>query len=295
MIRKIADILKDKGEAKTLSFEFFPPKTEAGRQKLPEIARAYLDLKPDWLAVTYGAGGTTRDWTTPIVDDFQRRFDIPVVHHFTCVGHNQAEIQGVIDELVKRNIRNILALRGDPPVGVAEWKSSPGGFEYCYQLIKVIGENGDFFSVGVAGFPEGHITTKDVDLDIKFLKTKLAAGGDFIMTQLFYDNDYYFNYVKKVRAAGINIRIIPGIMPIPNYQALLKFTANCGASIPKRVREIFERLDADEEASYRAGVDFAVAQCQELLDGGAPGLHFFTMNRINPAIEIVSRLKIQRC
>jgi methylenetetrahydrofolate reductase (NADPH) len=294
MIRNVSDILKEKGDAKTLSFEFFPPKTEAGRSKLPEIARAYMALKPDWFAVTYGAGGTTREWTTPIVDDFQRRFDIPVVHHLTCVGHNRAEIKSLLDELVRRDIRNILALRGDPPLGVAEWKPSPGGFEYCYQLINVIREYQDFFSVGVAGFPEGHIATRDVDLDIKYLKTKLASGGDFIMTQLFYDNSYYFDYVKKVCQAGINIKIIPGIMPVPNYQSLLKFTANCGSSIPKRVREIFEPLDADEEGSYKAGVEFAVTQCQELLDGGAPGLHFFTMNRTNPAIEIVNRLKMKR-
>lgn len=294
MIRKISDILKEKGEAKTLSFEFFPPKTEAGRQKLPEIACAYLALKPDWFAVTYGAGGTTREWTTPIVDDFQKRFNLPVVHHFTCVGHNQAEIKELLDDLVKKNIHNVLALRGDPPVGVAEWKPSPGGFEYCYQLINVIRSYADYFSIGVAGFPEGHVVTKNVDLDIKYLKMKLEAGGEFIMTQLFYDNKDYFNYVKKVREAGINARIIPGIMPIPNYQGLLRFTGNCGAGIPESVKSIFEPLDADEEASYKAGVDFAVSQCQGLLDGGAPGLHFFTMNRVNPVTEIVSRLKIKR-
>lgn len=294
MLKKITDILKEGGEAKTLSFEFYPPKTEAGRQKLPEIARDYLALKPDWFAVTYGAGGTTRDWTTPIVDDLQKRFNIPVVHHFTCVGHNQAEIKELLDDLVKKNIHNVLALRGDPPVGVAEWNPSPGGFEYCYQLINVIRSYNDYFSIGVAGFPEGHVVTRNVDLDIKYLKVKLDAGGEFIMTQLFYDNKDYFNYVKKVREAGINTRIIPGIMPIPSYQGLLKFTSNCGAGIPKRVRDIFQPLDGDDEASYKAGVDFAVEQCQELLDGGAPGLHFFTMNRVNPTAEIVSRLKIKR-
>jgi methylenetetrahydrofolate reductase (NADPH) len=294
MIRKVSDILKERGEAKTLSFEFYPPKTEAGRQKLPEIAQTYLALKPDWFAVTYGAGGTTREWTTPIVDDLQKRFNIPVVHHFTCVGHNQAEIKELLDDLVKKNIHNVLALRGDPPVGVAEWKPSPGGFEYCYQLINVIRSYDNFFSIGVAGFPEGHVVTKNVDLDIKYLKIKLDAGGEFIMTQLFYDNRDYFNYVKKVREAGINLRIIPGIMPIPSYQGLIKFTSNCGASIPKRVQGIFQPLDGDDEASYKAGVDFAVEQCQELLDGGAPGLHFFTMNRVNPTAEIVSRLKIKR-
>jgi methylenetetrahydrofolate reductase (NADPH) len=291
MIRKISDILKEKGEAKTLSFEFYPPKTEAGRLKLPETAMSFLALKPDWFAVTYGAGGTTREWTTSIVADLQQRFDIPVVHHLTCVGHNLAEVKAILNELVKRNIQNVLALRGDPPSGANEWRPLPVGMEYCYQLIKALKDYGDFFSVGVAGFPEGHVNTQNVDIDIQYLRQKLAAGGDFIMTQLFYDNAYYFDYVKKVRAAGINIPIIPGIMPVPNFRGLLKFTANCGASIPPHVRRIFEPLDADDDASYRAGVDFAVAQCQELLDGGATGLHFFTMNRPNPTIEIVQRLR----
>jgi methylenetetrahydrofolate reductase (NADPH) len=289
MIRKITDILKEK--ERTYSFEFYPPKTEAGRKRLPDIARAFTELEPDWFAVTYGAGGTTREWTTDIVDDFQKRHDVPVMHHFTCVGHNQTEIQTLLDDLKRRNICNILALRGDPPVGVAEWTPSPGGFEYCYELIKLIRSHGDFFSIGVAGFPEGHVNCPDKETDSRYLKIKLEAGGEFVITQLFYDNKDYFEYLERIRKTGVNARIIPGILPIPGYQNLLRFTGNCGASIPQRVHDIFKPLDGDDEASYRAGVEFAVAQCKEMLDGGAPGLHFFVLNKIEPTREILSRVR----
>lgn len=290
MIRKITDILKEK--ERTYSFEFYPPKTDAGRKRLPDIARAFTELKPDWFAVTYGAGGTTREWTTDIVDDFQKRFDIPVMHHFTCVGHNQTEINTLLDDLKRRNISNILALRGDPPVGVDEWSPSPGGFEYCYELIRLIRSYGDFFSTGVAGFPEGHVNCPDKETDSKYLKIKIETGGEFVITQLFYDNKDYFEYMERIRKIGVNVRIIPGILPIPGYQNLLRFTGNCGASIPQRVHDIFKPLDGDDEASYRAGVEFAVTQCKELLAGGAPGLHFFVLNKLEPTREILSRVRI---
>ncbi len=289
MIRKITDILKEK--ERTYSFEFYPPKTEAGRKRLPDIARAFTELKPDWFAVTYGAGGTTREWTTDIVDNFQKLFGLPVMHHFTCVGHSQTEIKTLLNDLKRRNICNILALRGDPPVGVAEWTPSPGGFEYCYELIKLIRSYGDFFSIGVAGFPEGHVNCPDKETDSRYLKIKLDAGGDFVITQLFYDTKDYFEYLERVRKIGVNVRIIPGILPIPGYQQLLRFTGNCGASIPQRVHDIFKPLDGDDEASYRAGVELAVTQCKELLDGGAPGLHFFVLNKIEPTREILSRVR----
>ncbi|MFH0847782.1 MAG: methylenetetrahydrofolate reductase [Chloroflexota bacterium] len=288
-MKKISEILKEKD--KTVSFEFFPPKTDVGRQKLPETVQAFLEFKPDWFAVTYGAGGTTREWTTPIVDDLQKRFKVPVVHHFTCVGHSVAEIKETLDDLQKRDIPNVLALRGDAPVGVKDWVPHPGGFEYCYQLISLIRSYDNFFSIGVAGFPECHVNCPSKELDSKYLKIKLDAGGEFVITQLFYDNKDYFDYIKRVRSIGVTARIIPGILPIPNWQGVLKFTANCGASIPKRVKEIFEPLDGNDEVSYKTGVDFAVAQCQELLDGGAPGLHFFTLNRLNPTAEILHRLR----
>ncbi|MFH1639130.1 MAG: methylenetetrahydrofolate reductase [NAD(P)H] [Chloroflexota bacterium] len=289
MIRRISEILKEK--ERTFSFEFYPPKTRAALERLPETISTYLEFDPDWFAVTYGAGGTTRDLTTDMVDDYQKRFNVPVLHHFTCVGHSQEEITTLLDDLKNRGICNILALRGDPPVGVADWVPHPGGFEYCYQLIERIRSYDGFFSIGVAGFPEGHVNCPDKETDTKYLKIKIDTGGEFVITQLFYDTKDYFDFVKRVRNAGINVRLIPGIMPITNYQNLLRFTSNCGASIPKKVEEIFKPLDGNDEASYQAGIDFIAKQCNELLEGGAPGLHFFAMNRTEPVQEILRRIK----
>lgn len=289
MIRKIADILKEKEQ--TYSFEFFPPKTPKGRQRLPEVASAFKDLGPDWFSVTYGAGGSTRELTMDIVDDFQKRFGVPTMHHLTCVGHSKAELEAIIDEMKKKNIRNILALRGDPPEGTEHWETAPGGLEYCYQLIELIRSHGDFFSIGVAGFPEGHICAPDKETDLKYLKIKLDAGGDFVITQLFFDNKDYFEYVDRVRKMGITVRIIPGILPITNYQKLLDFCGKCGATITQRVYDIFRPLDGNDEATYQEGVKFAVEQCNELLEGGAPGLHFYTLNKLDPTREILDKIK----
>jgi methylenetetrahydrofolate reductase (NADPH) len=290
MIRKITDILKEKD--RTYSFEFFPPKTPKGREKLTEVASAFVDLEPDWFSVTYGAGGSTREATMDIVCDFQRRFEIPTMHHFTCVGHSRAELETMINKMKENNICNILALKGDIPQSDDGWKSATDALEYCYQLIELIRANDSFFSIGVAGFPEGHIDCPDKEMDSKYLKIKIDAGGEFVMTQLFFDNKDYFEYVARMRKIGVKVRIIPGILPIINYQKLLKFCATCGANIPQRVHDIFKPLDGDEEeATYSAGVKFAVEQCSELLEGGAPGLHFYTLNKLDPTREILDKIK----
>lgn len=289
MIRKIADILKEKD--RTYSFEFFPPKTEKGMAKLPEVAGVFAELEPDWFSVTYGAGGSTREATMDIVDDLQKRFDVPVMHHFTCVGHSRGELKTIIGKMKKRNIRNILALRGDAPEGEKEWRPAPDGLEYCYQLIELIRSSDDFFSIGVAGFPEGHIDCPNKETDSKYLRVKIDAGGEFVITQLFFDNKDYFEYLERTKKAGVNVRILPGILPITSYQKLLRFCEMCGATIPKRVHDIFKPLDGNAERTYKAGVDFAVEQCNDLLKGGSPGLHFYSLNKIEPTKEILSRIK----
>ncbi len=280
-----------KERERTYSFEFFPPKTERGRGKLPETAGTLKELEPDWFAVTYGAGGTTRELTMDIVDELQERFQIPTIHHLTCVGHSKAELKAVIEKMKEKNIYNILALRGDPPQGMNHWEPTPGGFEYCYQLIELIRSYGDFFSIGVAGFPEGHIDCPDKETDSRYLKIKINAGGEFVITQLFFDNKDYFEYLERVRNVGVKVRIIPGILPITDYQTLLRFCKTCGATIPQQVHDIFKPLDGNTEATYKAGVQFAVEQCSELLEGGAPGLHFFTLNKVNPTREILNKIK----
>jgi methylenetetrahydrofolate reductase (NADPH) len=289
VIRKIADILKEK--RRTYSYEFFPPKSEKGKMRLlDETARAFAELGPDWFSVTYGAGGSTRAATMEIVDELQRRYNVPVMHHFTCVGHSKAQLKTAMEEMKKRNIHNILALRGDAPEGESDWRPEPDGLEYCYQLIELIRAHGDFFSIGVAGFPEGHIDCPDKETDSKYLKIKIDSGGEFVITQLFFDNKDYFEYLERTQKAGVDVRILPGILPIVSYQKLLKFCATCGATIPQRIHDIFKPLDGNDEATYKTGVEFAVQQCNDLLAGGAPGLHFYTLNKIEPTKEILSRI-----
>jgi len=289
MIRKISDILKKKEQ--TYSFEFFPPKTKRGREKLAKTAGILKELEPVWFAVTYGAGGTTRAFTMDIVNELQARFQIPTMHHLTCMGHTKAELKAIIEKMKEKNICNILALRGDPPQYMNHWEPTPDGLEYSYQLIELIRSYDSYFSIGVAGFPERHIDCPDKETDSKYLKTKIDAGGEFVITQLFFNNKDYFEYLERVRKTGITARIIPGIILITDYQQLLRFCKTCGAIIPQQVHEIFKPLDGDAEATYKAGVRFTVKQCNELLEGGAPGLHFFTLNKVDPTREILSKIE----
>jgi len=290
MIKKISDILKEK--PRTFSFEFFSPKTDAGIARLYDTVKELARLKPDFLSVTYGAGGTTRETTTKIVDELQKRHDISVVHHLTCIGHTKEELIDIITKIKEIGVKNILALRGDPPQGVKEWKKVSGGFEYSYQLVELINALHDkYFSIGVAGFPECHMNCPSKELDTKYLNLKIDSGADFVLTQLFFDNKDYFNYVERLKKAGVKNRIIPGVLPVVNYEGLVKFCANCGATIPQGVRDIFEPIKDNEEAMHKAGVEFAIRQCRELLDNGAPGLHFYTLNRIEPVREILLSLR----
>ncbi|NQU94723.1 MAG: methylenetetrahydrofolate reductase [NAD(P)H] [Candidatus Omnitrophica bacterium] len=289
MIKKISDILKEK--ERTYSIEFFPPKTEKGRAKLPEVAKVFTEMGIDWFSVTYGAGGSTREATMEIVEELQKKFDVPVMHHFTCVGHSQEELKKILGKMKEKNICNVLALRGDAPEGEEFWTPSPDGFEYSYQLVELIKSFGDFFSIGVAGFPEGHIHCPDKETDSKHLKIKMDAGGEFIMTQLFFDNKDYFEYLERTKKVGVNARIFPGMLTITNYKTLLRFCATCGATIPEKVHDIFKPLADNLEATYKAGVDFAVDQCRELLKGGAPGLHFYSLNKVEPTREVINRVR----
>ncbi len=288
-MKKITDIFSEK--EKTFSFEFFPPKTEVGMKKLYDIAETFAALKPDWFSVTYGAGGGTRELTLDIVDNFQKRFNIPTMHHFSCVGDSRQSLAEKINEMKNKNIRNIFALRGDPPAGDENRKPAADGLEYCYQLIEMIRKHGDFFSIGVAGFPEGHINCPSKELDSIYLKKKIDTGGDFVITQIFFDNKDYFVYVDRLRKAGVKARILPGIMSITNYQKLLSFCKGCGATVPQKVHDIFAPLDGDDEATYKAGLDFTIQQCNELLEGGAPGIQFFTLNKLDPVREVVENIK----
>lgn len=289
MIKKITDIFKEK--ERTFSFEFFPPKTPQGIENLYKTVEELRKLDPDFVSVTYGAGGSTRGTTMDICVEIQKRFDLTVMHHLTCVGHSQTELKAILDRMKANNIRNVLALRGDPPKGGEKWEASPDGFEFCYHLNDFIRDNyKDFFSIGVAGFPEGHIHCPDKETDTKYLKIKIEHGGEFVITQLFFDNAIYSEYLERLRNTGINVRIIPGILPITSYEGLLKFCNICGATITQEVHDIFKPLIGDDEAISNAGIEFAVKQCRDLLGRRVPGLHFFTLNKVEPAREIWKRL-----
>jgi methylenetetrahydrofolate reductase (NADPH) len=289
MIKKITDIFQERD--KTFSLEFFPPKTPKGMENLYKTIEELKKLGPDFVSVTYGAGGSTRGATLEICDEIQKRFNLTALHHFTCVGHSVAELKNITTQMKAHNIQNILALRGDPPQGVEKWEPSPDGLAYCYQLNDLIRDSfGDYFSIGVAGFPEGHIHCPDKNTDTKHMKIKIEHGGEFIITQLFFDNTIYSEYLERLRESQVNVRVLPGILPITSYEGLIKFCNICGATISQEVHDIFKPLREDEEATRKAGIEFAVKQCQDLLDRGAPGLHFFSLNKVEPTREIWNRL-----
>lgn len=281
-----------KAKNQTFSFEFFPPKTELGFKKLEETIVQLAELKADFMSVTYGAGGGNREKTFDIVDQIQKKHKIIGVAHLTCIGSTKGEIQFILDEIRRKDISHILALRGDPPKDNPDWKPTVQHFHYSFELCRFIRQRyGDFFSIGVAGFPEGHILCPDRDLDAQYLRMKIDAGANYVITQLFFDNKDYFQYVERLRKLGVTARVIPGIIPITDYKGIVNFCKVCGTTIPKEVKEAFEPLQDDKEATILEGIRYAVRQCRELLDHGAPGIHFYTLNKISPIDIILSEIR----
>jgi methylenetetrahydrofolate reductase (NADPH) len=289
-MKRVPDLFNDTDI--TYSFELFPPKTEKGYTKLMHTLEQLAGLKPDFISCTYGAGGGNRDKTFDIVQHIQDTYAIPSVAHLTCVLNTKEQIQTILDDIHARKISNILALRGDPPLDNPDWKPGPDNFEYTYELCQFIRTlYGEAFGIGVAGFPEGHILCPDRDQDARFLKTKFDHGADYVITQFFYNNQDYFEYVDRLRSLGVTARIIPGILPITNYDGLLRFSAGCGTSVTDEIRQIFEPTKDDLQATLQKGLDFAIRQCQELLAGGAPGLHFYCLNKLHPVDAILSAVR----
>ncbi|NUQ80024.1 MAG: methylenetetrahydrofolate reductase [NAD(P)H] [Bacteroidetes bacterium] len=273
---RISDILQKKG--KTFSFEFFPPKTDAGVETLLRTVDRLKPLNPDFVSVTYGAGGSNRHRSFGIVDTIRNQIGLEVMAHFTCVGHTTDELQDSLNELKSRNIDNILALRGDPPKGDSGWVPPPNGYRYASELVRHI-RMGGHFCIGVAGYPETHPEALSPEADIENLKRKVDEGGDFVITQLFFNNDEYFRFVDRAARAGIHCRIIPGIMPITNFGQIKKFSEMCGAVIPPRLVEALTEVESDPTEVALIGLEHAMIQCRELIAGGAPGLHFYTLNK----------------
>ena len=297
MIQYIRDIFETARETRraVLSFEFFPTKTEEGERTLLEKTIPTLrQLHPDFCSVTYGAGGGTRQKTLAIVDRIQRDHDITAMAHLTCVSATIDDTCAVLEQTRALGIKNVLALRGDPPDGTAEFVKTEGGFEYSYQLVQRIREFGAF-SIGVAGFPEGHIACREGKyVDWQRLKAKIDHGADFVITQLFFDNRHYFECRDFLAAQRVDVPIVPGILPILSTSQIKRFVGLCGAELPSALLSELERRGDNDEAVSAFGIEYATRQCEELLREGAPGLHFYTLNKSRSTTEVVKNLALER-
>ncbi|HTL19009.1 MAG TPA: methylenetetrahydrofolate reductase [NAD(P)H] [Patescibacteria group bacterium] len=278
-----------------ISFEFFPPKTDEGdRNLLEKTIPALMATGPDFCSVTYGAGGSTRDKTLMIVDRIQRQHGLTAVAHLTCVCSTREQIAELLEQIRQLGVKNVLALRGDPPGG-GEFKLTPGGFEFSNQLVSFIRSQADL-CIGVAGFPEGHIACKEgKHVDWRHLKQKIDAGADFVVTQLFFDNsDYYAFRDHMQRQHSVKIPIVPGIVPILSGSQIKRFTAMCGARIPSKLAARLDELGDNDAAVAEFGIEYATKQCQDLLKQGAPGVHFYTLNKSNSTVQVLRNLSLVR-
>lgn len=284
---KISDLLNT--GRKSFSFEFFPPKTDEDAAQLMKTAEALRALEPSYISVTWGAGGSTRRKTLDLVANIKAKLGVETMAHLTCVGASRADIDAVLAEIREKKIDNVLALRGDPPKGQAAFTAHPDGFAYANELVAHIRARQPL-CIAAAGYPEGHPETPDKARDLDNLKRKVDAGADFVVTQLFFDNADYFGFVERARKAGIRLPIIPGLMPVTNVGQLKRFTAMCGARIPDPLARALETIQEDPEAVVRAGIEHGLKQSEGLLAGGAPGIHFYTLNRSRSTAEILRQL-----
>jgi methylenetetrahydrofolate reductase (NADPH) len=275
----------------TFSFEFFPPKSPEDESRLWQTIRQLEPLHPSFVSVTYGAGGSTRDTTVQLTGRIARETSMRAMGHLTCVGHTREELVAIVESYRAAGVRNIMALRGDPKEGpTAPWTPTPGGLTYASELVELVHGMGGF-SIGVAAFPEGHPAAESREQDARVLAAKAAAGADFAVTQLFFRASDYFELVDRVRAAGSDIPILPGIMPITNLGSVRRMAELSGADVPASVLARFEGLTEPADVR-REGVLVATELCKELLAGGAPGLHFYTLNRSRATLQIFEALKI---
>ena len=296
--RHIRDIYAAKSNLgqPVVSIEFFPPKTPPGEESLYKRALPRLaTAQPDFCSVTYGAGGSTRGKTLEVVDRLQVQYGITGMAHLTCVSSTRDEIQQFLRDASKSGIKNILALRGDPPRDNPNFVKPDNGFDYSYQLIEFIKSQGDF-SIGTAGFPESHVgCTEGKHVDWQRLRHKINHGADFVLTQLFFDNANYFEFRDyMVDTLGVTVPICPGILPILTTDQVRRFTALCGAMLPRRLSQQLDELGDNPEAVVQFGIDFATRQCEELLRGGAPGIHLYSLNKSRSSLQILHNLGLSR-
>ncbi len=273
------------------SFEFFPPKTPAGVRSLYATVAELAALRPSFVSVTYGAGGSTRALTIELVARIKREIGVEAMAHLTCVGHSAEELARILDDISTSGIENVLPLRGDPPRGETNFVRHEGGFGYAQELVRFIRSRWSF-CLGGACYPEKHLEAASLEDDLRHLKEKVEAGAEFLITQLFFEPDDYFRFVERARRSGIRVPIVPGLMPVTNVGQLERFTTMCGATVPARLRERLERVREDDAGVVEIGVEWATAQCETLLAGGAPGIHFYTLNKSHSSQRIYRNLKI---
>lgn len=286
--RPISELLSSHRTVRSL--EFFPPKDDAGLDTLRQTATALKQIAPDFVSVTYGAGGTTRDRTAQASAVLKREFGFTVMPHLTCVGHSRAELAAVADQLHGAGFRNIMTLRGDPPKGDTQFRPAADGLSHASELVTLLKERHPDFCLGVAGYPEKHPEARSLDVDLTNLRRKVDAGADFITTQLFFDNSVYYRFVEKCRAAGITVPIVPGIMPVLSLKQVRRFTEMCGAHLPPQLITRLEVAAENADVVEMMGMDWALDQIRGLLANGAPGYHLYIMNRAKSALALAAGL-----
>jgi len=273
-----------------LSFELFPPKTEAGDRALAQNVAELMEFEPSYVTCTYGAGGSTRDKTLDVVQDVKRRFDCPVASHLTCVGCSRDELREFLRDAESRGIDYIVALRGDPPRGETEFRRVADGLTYANELVTLIRAEFPWFGIAVAGYPETHQEAASADADLANLKRKVDAGADVVITQLFYDNATFLRFRDRCRAGGIGVPIVPGILPVTNLKQIQRITSLCGAYLPDEFVSDLSAYGEDDKGQFQVGVDFAVRQVQQLIDEGAPGVHFYVLNKSQATATLLGRV-----
>ena len=273
---KLADLYARSGL--TLSVEFFPPKTEKGEENLFNEIEIIKKVKPSFCSVTYGAGGSTRETTVDLVDTIHSGCGIEVMCHLTVIGQSKDEARAILTKLKEKGIENLLALGGDPPQGMSDWQPHPDGFHHAVELVREAVKVGGF-SIAVAGFPEIHPRAASRQSDLKFLKEKVDAGAAAIITQLFFDNDDFFRFADDLRKLGVNVPVIPGILPILSAPQVRRFTSLCGSKIPAQLEQQLVKVETDDAAAVELGIEYATRQCEGLIQYGVRGLHFYSLNK----------------
>jgi methylenetetrahydrofolate reductase (NADPH) len=274
-----------------ISFELFPPKTLKGEDNMYEHVSRLMAYSPDFVTCTYGAGGSTRDKTLEIIDRVKRRFGLPVASHLTCVGSSQAELRAYLTKAKAQGVDYIVALRGDPPQGETDFRPVPGGLSHANELVSLIRSDFPEFGILVAGYPETHREAPSREIDLANLKRKVAAGADVVVTQLFYDNADFFRFRDDCQRLGINCPVVPGLLPILSLQQIERITSLCAAGLPDALIARLRENDSPEW-HFRVGVEWAIEQCQELIEAGVPGLHFYVLNQSPATLEILESLGV---